>query len=198
MTRSSASASATRRSALVAPFGVAMTPHSTIASRSTSSPRRTAKPIPVVPGSMPRTDEGLADFREDLVGDVEVRVDALDVVKLLQCLDQDRHAARAVALVEDLFERAAVARPGGAVDRALDVVLGHADGPGFLDGHAQTEVRLGIPATLPCGEHDVARRPSERLSFLSVAGGFLPLDRAPLRMPGHSPPPLVRRLLATP
>ena len=113
-------------------------------------------------------------------------------------LDHDRDSAGAVALVQDLFERAAVAGARRAIDGSLDVVLGHADGARFLDRHAQTEVRLGIPATLPRGEHDVARRACERLSFLGVARGLLPLDRAPLRMTGHSPPPLVRRLLATP
>src|SRR2546428_6956270 len=95
MSVSSASAIARSRSAAAAPDGTATSPHSMNAGRSPET-ITSAYPIPVGPGSIPRTVRGTSlpeypprrELRvlEHLFEDVEVRVDPLYVVQVLERL----------------------------------------------------------------------------------------------------------------
>src|SRR5437773_4364561 len=83
---------------------VSITPVSTTAGADPPGSSR-AQPVPTRPGSTPSTrDSGPAgsgsgggDGFDDLVGNVEVRVDRLDVVQLLQRLDEAQHLWRVLA-----------------------------------------------------------------------------------------------------
>ena len=68
---------------------------------------------------------GLGEHRADL-GRGAVAVVGLG-------LDEHRHAARAIALVDDLLELVGVTAAGRLVDRPLDVVLRHIDLARLLD-----------------------------------------------------------------
>ena len=61
---------------------------------------------------------------------------------------EDGHAAGTVALVSDLVEAAAFELAGAALDGPLDVLLGHADGLGVIDGVAEAEVGVGVAAAV--------------------------------------------------
>src|SRR5207245_9564556 len=103
---SRAAAIARSRSAAAAPDGTATIPHSMTAGRSpeTVTP---AYPIPVVPGSIPRTVRGPSlpedpprrELRvlEHLFGYVEVRVDPLYVVQVLERLHEADELTRGLA-----------------------------------------------------------------------------------------------------
>src|SRR5207249_3827251 len=99
-------------------------------------------------------------------------------------------AVRAIAFVDDLLERLAIgAGAGAARDRSLDVVLRHRIGARLLDCFLQGEVRGRVGPALTSRDDDRARELREELSPLRVGGALLVLDRAPLAMPGHGPPP---------
>src|SRR5205809_1452347 len=107
MSVSSASAIARSRSAAAAPDGTATIPHSMTAGRSPET-ITSAYPIPVVPGSIPRTVRGPSlpegpprrELRmlEHLFGYVEVRVDPLYVVEVLERLHEADELTRGLAL----------------------------------------------------------------------------------------------------
>ena len=63
-------------------------------------------------------------------------------------LDEDRHAARAVALVDDLLVLLGRAAADRLLDGALDVVGGHVDGARLVHRQAQPVVGVGIAAAL--------------------------------------------------
>src|SRR5208282_3471160 len=66
---------------------------------------------------------------------------------------EHRHAAGAVALVEDFLEVVACQFAGTRLDGPLDVVLGDAVGFGVVDGITEAEVLVGVaPAMFGC--HD--------------------------------------------
>ena len=91
---------------------------------------------------------GLGEHRADLGGG------PVAIVGLR--LDEDRDAARAVALVDDLLELLGVAAAGRLVDRALDVVGGHVDRAGLLDGEPEPVVGVRVAAALPRRDADLA------------------------------------------
>jgi hypothetical protein len=100
--------------------------------------------------------------------------------------DQQRDAARAVALVEDGLQRVGVsslARPLG--DGALDVVLGHRGVLGLLDGEREGRVALGVPSPVLGGHRDGARELREELAAARVDDRLLVFDPRPLGMTGH-------------
>src|SRR5688572_20992014 len=108
MSASMASPIATRRSAVLPSFGVGMRPRS-ITTGGSREASRIAKPIPVVPGSMPRMmppvigkrDGGGGSHRrrlEDFLWDVEVRVHLLDVVELLERVHEPQQGLRGVGI----------------------------------------------------------------------------------------------------
>ena len=102
-------------------------------------------------------------------------------------LDEQRHAARAVALVEDRLQRLGVgARAGALGDGALDVVLGHRGVLGLLDGEAERRVAVGVASALLGGDGDRARELGEELAAAGVDDRLLVLDPRPLGMTCHA------------
>ena len=97
-------------------------------------------------------------------------------------LDEDRHAAGAVALVDDLLELLGLAAAGRLVDRPLDVVGGHVDRAGLLDGEPKPVVRIGVAAALPGRDADLARDLREQGAALGVGDALRALDRGPFGM----------------
>ena len=78
------------------------------------------------------------------------------------------HAAGAVAFVGDLLEGAAFELAGAALDGPLDVVLGHADGLGVVDGVAEPQVRVGVAAAVLGGDDDRLGQLAPQLAALGV------------------------------
>src|SRR5262249_50411375 len=94
-------------------------------------------------------------------------------------------AAGAVALVGDLFELLTLEVAGAALDGAFDVVLGHGDFAGLVDGIAELEVHGGIAAAVPRRDDDRPAQLAPQLAALGVDGSLFMLDRRPMRMAGH-------------
>src|SRR5262249_12787518 len=92
---------------------------------------------------------GLAEAAAGL-GERVPDIRARPVAVVCQRLDQDPHAARAVALVEDGFDRVRLtALAGTPGDRALDVLLWHRAFLGLADRVLQARVRVRIAAPVP-------------------------------------------------
>src|SRR5439155_9025279 len=94
-------------------------------------------------------------------------------------VDQDGHAAGTIAFVGDLFKRYAFGLAGAALDGPFDVVLGHADFAGLVNGIAKLEVGFGVAAAVPRGDDDRPAQLAEELAALGVDGAFLVLDGCP-------------------
>src|SRR5207249_7873545 len=88
-------------------------------------------------------------------------------------------------LVGEFFDGLAAQFAGAALDGPLDVVLGHADGAGLVDGVAELEVHFRVAAAVPGRDDDRPAQLAELLAPLGVNGPFLVLDRCPVRMPRH-------------
>ena len=108
---------------------------------------------------------GLREHRADLGGG--------PVAVVGRRLDEDRHAARAVALVDDLLELLGVAAAGRLVDRPLDVVGRHVDRAGLLDGQPEPVVRVRIAAALAGRDADLAGDLREQGAALGVGDALL-------------------------
>ena len=117
---------------------------------------------------------GLGEHRADL-GRGPVAVVGLG-------LDEDGDAARAVALVDDLLELLGLAAAGRLVDRPLDVVGRHVDRARLLDGEPKPVVGVGVAATLPRRDADLAGDLGEQGAALGVGDALRALDRGPLGM----------------
>ncbi len=85
-----------------------------------------------------------------------------------QRLDDDRDAARAVALVADLLVVGVVVAAGGALDRALDVVLGHVGRARGAIAARRRGLCVGIRHALARGNGDLAAELGEMLGALGV------------------------------
>ena len=72
-----------------------------------------------------------------------------------QRLDDERGAARTVALVGDFFVRDARQLAGAALDRPLDVVGRHVDRLGLGDDRAQARVHVRIAAAGAGGDASI-------------------------------------------
>ena len=72
-------------------------------------------------------------------------------------LDQDRHAARAVALVDDLLVLVGVAAAGRLLDRALDVFGRHVDRARLVHGQAEPVVGIRVAAALARAATQISR-----------------------------------------
>src|SRR5438445_641914 len=152
MSRSSASAMATSRSAASAPGGTSTSPQSVIAGPSVET-INSAYPIPVVPGSMPRMVRGASppenpprlELRvlEPFFGHVEVRVHLLYVVEVLEGVDEADELAGGVALDADRRRRPhGELRRGGMDPGGLQRALHSLEGRWCrVDGD---EARLGL------------------------------------------------------
>src|SRR5438105_9447460 len=129
MSASSPSAIASSRSAADARTGTGTSPQSsTLAPSGDGS--RSAYPIPVVPGSMPRIT-CRSGVLEHLFGHVEVRVHPLDVVEVLERLDEADELAGGIAFDADRVRRAHRELGGGDRDlRRLEGLLHALEGRG--------------------------------------------------------------------
>jgi hypothetical protein len=113
-----------------------------------------------------------------------LRAGAVAVVR--ERLDEDRHAARAVALVDDGLDRRGVLIGAGALgDGALDVVLRHARFLRLGDGEGERGVAVGVPAAVTRGDGDGAHELGELGTAPSVDDLLLVLDRRPFGVAGH-------------
>ena len=75
----------------------------------------------------------------------------------------DRHAARAVAFVDDLLEMLRIdALAGAAFDRTLDVVVRHALRPRHLDHAPEAGIGCWIATADPRRDADLFRELAER------------------------------------
>src|SRR5262249_38135730 len=92
---------------------------------------------------------------------------------------------RAVPLVHDLVVGRPFQLAGAALDRLLDVVLGHGDGPGLVDGVPQREVHGGVAAAGPGGDDDVPAELAEQLAPLGVHHGLVSHDVLGVTVPCH-------------
>uniref|UniRef100_A0A0N4ZGF4 LigA n=1 Tax=Parastrongyloides trichosuri TaxID=131310 RepID=A0A0N4ZGF4_PARTI len=117
-----------------------------------------------------------------LEGRADVRGRTVAVVG--QGLDDDRHAARAVALVADLFHRIDVAARG-LVDGPLDDVLGQAFGLGVVDRQTQARVHRRIGHARLGGDGDFARQLGEQLGPRRVCAALAVHDVLEFGMAGH-------------
>ena len=75
------------------------------------------------------------------------------VLVICRHINKYGHAARPIAFVHDLFIDRAIHFARAALNAALDVVLRHAVVARLLDGEAQTQVVIGVAATV-LGRHD--------------------------------------------
>ena len=93
---------------------------------------------------------------------------------------EDGHAAGAVALVDDFFEVGAFQFAGAAFDRPLDVLLGHADGLGVVDGVAEPQVGVGIAAAVLGRDDDRLGQLAPELAALGVDQRLLVFNARPM------------------
>ena len=107
-----------------------------------------------------------------------------------QGLDHDGDAAGAVTLIGDCLILGLVAALG-ALDNALDVIVGHAVGLGLGNQSRQLGVGSGIAAALLNGHGDLAADLSENLGAGAVGLFLFTLDVIPFAMSGHGKIPLI-------
>ena len=123
-----------------------------------------------------------ADAAQFAVGNLEDFADFTGgaVAVVGQDFAEDGDAAGAVALVDDLVERGLAAFAGAAFDGPLDVLLGHADGLGVVDGVAEAEVLVGVAAAVFGRHDDGLRQLAPQLAAFGVDERFLVFDTRPV------------------
>jgi hypothetical protein len=100
-----------------------------------------------------------------------------------QRLDQDSGTAGPIALEENTLKGLAVGSgAGAAIDRPLDVFLGHRGIARLLDRRRKRGVSVGVSPTLAGRDRDRPRQLAELLAAFGVDGGLLVFDRVPLRV----------------
>jgi hypothetical protein len=119
------------------------------------------------------------------LGEDRAHVGRGPVLVVRRRFDEDRDAARAVALVHDLLELLGLAAAGRLVDRPLDIVGGHVHGASLLDREAQPVVGVGVTAALARCHGDLARNLGEGRAALGIRDAFRALDRRPFGVSGH-------------
>ena len=100
-------------------------------------------------------------------------------------IDHYGRALDAVAFVADFLVVHAFQVATAALDRALDVVLGHVLLIRLVDRQAQPRIAVEIAAAQPRGNGDFLDEPGENLAALGVLRGFLVLDISPLAVTRH-------------
>ena len=100
-------------------------------------------------------------------------------------LDQEGGAGGSVAFVGDVLDAFAAAFAGALPDGAVDVVLGHGDGPGAVDGGAQAGVHRRVTAAVAGRDGDFMSTLAEDLATFGVFLGLDVLDLGPLVMTCH-------------
>ena len=103
-----------------------------------------------------------------------------------QRLNQERHAARTVAFVGDLFVRDTRLFARAAANGALDVLARHVVRLGLGDDGPQPRVHVGIAAAAASGDGQFLDEAREDLAALGVGGTLLVLDCVPLGMARHA------------
>src|SRR3546814_19936296 len=83
-------------------------------------------------------------------------------------VDDDRDAARAIALVADFLEVVGPTLAAAALDRALGGVLGHVGIEGLVEHQPQARIGLRIAAAGTRGDGDLPNEIGEQLAALGV------------------------------
>ena len=99
--------------------------------------------------------------------------------------DDEGDAGGAVAFVSDFLDGLAAEFACAFFDGAVDVVLGHGDGLGIVDGGAEAGIGGGISTAGAGGKGDLMSAFAEYPAFDGVYSGFDVLDLGPLVMTGH-------------
>src|SRR3954451_7522773 len=106
-----------------------------------------------------------------------------------EALDQHRDTAGGIALVGDrLVVGAAGLQAGAALDRPVDVVVGHRGLLRLLDGVVERRVARRVTAAGARRDLDVLDQLGEELAALGVDARLLVLRRRPLGMAAHAVP----------
>src|ERR1700691_1391568 len=129
---------------------------------------------------------GLAE-RATVLGEGVAHVGAGAVAVVGDGLDEHRHPARAVALVEHGLQGRclALAAAGPLGDRPFDVVLGHRGFFGLADRQLERGIAVGVSPAVARGDRDGAGEFGELLTAAGVDDRLLVLDRGPLGVSGH-------------
>jgi len=104
-----------------------------------------------------------------------------------EAVDHHRCAANAVALVAAFFIGHAFKLAGAALDRVLDVVLGHRLGLRLVDRQPQTRVGREVAAAHLGRDRDFLDQFGEHLAPLGVLTALAVLDVGPFRVTRHDP-----------
>ena len=99
--------------------------------------------------------------------------------------DDEGNAGGAVAFVGDFLDGVAAEFAGAFFDGAVDVVLGHGDGLGIVDGGAKASICGRITATGAGSEGDLMGAFAEYSAFDGIDSSLDMLDLGPLVMTGH-------------
>src|SRR5262249_6381212 len=100
-------------------------------------------------------------------------------------LDHDRHAARPVSFICELFDVVGAGAAGTFFNGALNIVVGHALRFGSVDRLAQAKVGVDVAASQLGRHDDLARHLGVDHALLGINHSLLPLDIGPFRMTGH-------------
>ena len=137
----------------------------------------------------PSAPEIAAELRECMP---HVRDRPVAVVR--QAIDHDRDAAGPVSLVEDFLVVVALESARTALDRARDIVLGHALPLGLVDRQSQARIRVGIAAARARRYRDLTNQFRKQLAAFLILSALAVLDIGPFTMTCH----VVRPPLAPP
>ena len=118
------------------------------------------------------------------LGEIGAHVGSGTVAVVGQRLDDQRHAAGAIALVADLVVVLAV-RARCLLDGAVDIVLGHVLDPGGDDGGAQAGIHVRIGQAHLRGHGDFAGKLGKELRALRILLALAVHDVGVLGMTGH-------------
>ena len=99
--------------------------------------------------------------------------------------DDDRDAARAVALVDDILVAVLVVAAGRFFDDALDVLVRNVERLRLGDQIAQLAVRVGIGTALSDADGNLTADLGKNLGALLVGLAFFALDGTPFGMSGQ-------------
>ena len=116
-------------------------------------------------------------------GVAHIRDSAHAIVR--HAIDQYGCAGDTITLVTYFLVIHALQITAAALDRALDVVLGHVLLVGFIDGQTQPGIAGGIAPAESGGNGNFLDEPGENLAALGVLRGLLVLDISPLAVTSH-------------
>ena len=133
-----------------------------------------------LPGDRPGDGQLAARLRED-----RPHFGSRPVAVVGGRLDEERDAAGAIALVDDLLVLLALAAPGRLLHGALDRVDRHVRGARLLDREAQPEVAVGVTAARARRHRDLSAHLREDGAALDVVDALVALDLGPFRVTGH-------------